>query len=108
MDSRSLRHRFVVGLWFGLHVVWPILSGLLMLIVALGLLVGRCEGWRISESLYFSFVTALTIGYGDLAPKMLITRSLAILIGLCGVLLTAIVAAVAVKALSALRQDDEL
>ena len=90
-----------------MRVVWPILSGLLALIVALGLSVGWIEGWRASESLYFSFISALTIGYGDLVPKTLITRLLAVLIGLCGVLVTALVAAVAVKALAATRNDGE-
>ena len=95
----------MVGLIVGLRVVWPILSILLVLIVALGLVVGWMEGWRLSESLYFSFVSALTIGYGDLAPKTLLARSLAVLIGVCGVLLTALVAAVAVKALTAVNSD---
>lgn len=99
MDSRTLRRHFGTGLISGLRVVWPILSAMLGLIVALGLLVGLIEGWSIQDSLYFAFVSGLTIGYGDLAPKTLVTRALAILIGLCGVLFTALVAAIAVKAL---------
>ena len=47
----------------------------------------------------------LTIGYGDLAPKTLLARTLAILIGVCGVLFTALLAAVAVKALGAASED---
>ena len=107
MDSHALRRRFVVGLIDGLRVVWPILSVLLGLIVALGLVVGLIEGWSVHESIYFAFVSGLTIGYGDLAPKSLLTRALAILIGVCGVLLTALVAAIAVKALTAARVDGE-
>lgn len=95
----------MVGLVSGLRVVWPILSALLGLIVALGLAAGLLEGWSVQESIYFSFVTALTIGYGDLAPKTLLTRALAILIGVCGALLIALVAAVAVKALTASREE---
>ncbi len=101
MDSRALRRQFVAGLLMGLRVVWPILSVLLGLIIALGLVVGLVEGWSVHESIYFAFVSGLTIGYGDLAPKSLLTRVLAILIGVCGVLVTALVAAVAVKALTA-------
>src|SRR5262245_52708128 len=100
MDPRALRRSFRVGLVRGLQVVWPILSALLGLIVALGVTVGMLEGWSLQESIYFSFVTGLTIGYGDLAPKTLLTRTLAILIGACGILLTGLVAAVAVKALT--------
>lgn len=105
MDSRGMRRGFTAGLLAGLRVVWPILSGLLVLIAVLGVAVGLIEGWRIQDSLYFSFVTGLTIGYGDLVPKTLISRALAVLIGLCGVLVTALVAAVAVKALTAVGGD---
>jgi hypothetical protein len=100
LKPRALRRMFMVGLLAGLRVVWPILSALLGLIVVLGFVVGLLEGWSVQESIYFSFVTGLTIGYGDLAPKTLLTRALAILIGACGILLTALVAAVAVKALT--------
>ena len=107
MDSRMLRRNFARGLLTGLRVVWPILSILLVLIIALGLVVGLVEGWSVHESIYFAFVSGLTIGYGDLAPKSLLTRVLAILIGVCGVLLTALVAAIAVKALTAATDDGE-
>jgi hypothetical protein len=100
MDSRTLRKKFVAGLIVGLRVVWPILSLLLGMMTALGLVIGVLEGWSVHESIYFAFVSGLTIGYGDLAPKLLFTRVLAILIGVCGVVLTALVAAVAVKALT--------
>ena len=99
MDPRALRRDFMAGLLGGLRVVWPILSLLLGLIVALGVVVGLIEGWSLQESVYFAFVSGLTIGYGDLAPKTLLTRVLAILIGVCGVLVVALVAAIAVKAL---------
>jgi Na+-transporting NADH:ubiquinone oxidoreductase subunit NqrD len=102
-----LRRNFLSGLFRGFRVVWPILSVLVGLIVALGLVVGLREGWSIQESIYFAFVSGLTIGYGDLAPKFLLTRVLAIVIGLCGVLLTALMAAVAVKALSEATEDRE-
>ena len=107
MDSRTLRRDFLAGLLFGLRVVWPILSGLLGLIVAAGLVVGLIEGWSVTESIYFAFVSGLTIGYGDLAPKLLLGRALAIFIGACGVLVTALIAAVAVKALTAAAEGSE-
>ncbi len=107
MDSRALRRKFIAGLFAGLRVVWPILSGLLGLIIVLGLAAGLIEGWSVQESIYFAFVSGLTIGYGDLAPKSLLARLLAIVIGVCGVLLTALVAAIAVKALTAMGDGDE-
>jgi ion channel len=107
MDSRTMRRDFAAGLLVGLRVVWPVLSALLGIIVALGVVIGLIEGWSVQESIYFAFVSGLTIGYGDLAPKILLTRVLAILIGVCGVLSTALVAAVAVKALTAVHGDGD-
>jgi Na+-transporting NADH:ubiquinone oxidoreductase subunit NqrD len=88
----------------GLIVVWPILSVLLGAVATLGLVIGRLERWSVQESIYFAFVSGLTIGYGDFSPKTGLARLLAIVIGLCGVLFTALVAAVAVKALTAARE----
>ena len=107
MPSRNLRRNFLAGLLFGLRVVWPILSVLLGLIIALGLVVGLLEGWSVQDSIYFAFVSGLTIGYGDLAPTSLLTRALAILIVVCGVLMTALLAAIAVKALTAATDPGE-
>lgn len=105
MDARGMRRHFAAGFFAGLRVVWPILSGLIVLMIALGIVVGLREGWSMQESIYFAFVSGLTIGYGDLAPKTLLARTLAILIGVCGVLFTALLAAVAVKALGAASED---
>jgi hypothetical protein len=107
MDPRTLRRSFASGLLSGLRVVWPVLSALIVLKIAFGLVIGAREGWSVQESIYFAFVTGLTIGYGDLVPKSLLGRVLAILIGVCGLLFTALVAAVAVKALAAAKDDPD-
>jgi len=102
-----MRRAFLAGLLTGLRVVWPILSALLAIIVGLGILIGVLEGWKLHEGVYFAFVSGLTIGYGDFAPKMFSTRMMAIVIGVCGLLLTALVAAVAVKSLTNATEDGE-
>ena len=107
MDPRTMRRQFARGLLTGLRVVWPILSVLLALVIGLGLLVGMLEGWPVRDSIYFAFISGLTIGYGDLAPKSLLTRSLAVMIGICGVLFTALLAALAVKAMTDMAREDE-
>ena len=107
MNPRAMRRSFVGGLLIGLRIVGPVLSGLVAAIAALGIVVGLIEGWSLTDSIYFAFVSGLTIGYGDLAPKTFVTRMLAIMIGICGILLTGLVAAVAVKALTAVTTESE-
>jgi hypothetical protein len=102
-----MRKAFLAGLAFGLRVVWPIFSALLVVMIGLGLIVGLIEGWSVHESIYFTFVSGMTIGYGDFAPKSFLARMLTIVIGVCGLLLTALLAAVAVKALTAASEGHE-
>jgi hypothetical protein len=99
-----VRRQFLIELWNGLKIVWPILSGLLGLMVLLGALIGWREGWPLTEAIYFAFVSGLTIGYGDLVPAEPLSRALAVCIGFTGILLTGLVAAVGVRALERVRR----
>ena len=98
---RSFRH-----LWKHLRVVWPIMSGLVAFQLALGTVIGILERWPVSEIIYFTFVTALTIGYGDLAPKRISSRMIALAIGFSGILLTALIAALGVRSLQEAAKDE--
>ena len=88
-----LRH-FLVGIW----LTAPMLLTLAILISGLGLLVGKKEGWQPFESWYWSFVTATTVGYGDIRPTKRSTRVIAVIIALLGLTFTGILIAVAVHA----------
>ena len=85
---------FAFGLWLAL----PLFLSLAAAIVALGLLVGKKEGWSRFDSFYWSFVTATTVGYGDFRPARRISRVIAIAIALLGLTMTGILIAVAVHA----------
>jgi len=106
VQSAELRRRFLSAFAKELLIVWPILSILVSGQLALGMLVGYLEGWSISDSTYFTFVTGLTIGYGDLVPVRFGTRLIALLIGFSGILLTGLVAAVGVQALQKATERD--
>jgi hypothetical protein len=98
-NAAQIRRRFLRALWAELRIIWPILSGLAGVQVCLGMIAGRLEGWPVGDTAYFTFVTALTIGYGDLVPTRFAPRLIAIFIGFCGILLTGLVAAIGVRAL---------
>ena len=97
--SARLRRQFFVACWFELKIVWPVLTGLFIAQLALGMLVGALENWSLIASVYFGLITGLTIGYGDVVPVRVITRLIAIVIGFIGVLTTGLIAAVGVRAL---------
>jgi len=96
---KSLRRRFFVALGHAIHVTWPVLSAIIAFQLALGLLTGFVEGWSVGDAVYFTFITGLTIGYGDLVPRQTLTRALAIVIGYFGLFVTGVIAAIAVYAM---------
>ena len=102
----ELRRRFFWHFWKHFRVVWPIMSGLVVFQLALGSVIGFLERWSVSEMIYFTFVTALTIGYGDLAPKRISSRIIALAIGFSGILLTGLVAALGVRSLQEATKDE--
>src|SRR5215510_6715991 len=105
LAPKTLRLRFFVALGHAIHVTWPVLSAVLAIQLALGLLAGFVEGWSLGDAVYFTFITGLTIGYGDLVPRQALTRALAIGIGFFGLFVTGIIAAIAVHALRSALTD---
>lgn len=91
---------FLKRFGIGLYHTSPIILILCMLIGVLGLFVGKKEGWKAMDSLYYAFITATTVGYGDFHPKTGVAKVIAIAIAFTGILLTGIVVAVGVHALT--------
>ena len=82
----------------GLYFAAPVLSALFLTIVLIGQIVGRREAWSKFDAFYWSFITAITVGYGDFHPCKRLSKGLAILISLVGVIFTGIVVAIALHA----------
>jgi hypothetical protein len=105
--ARTVRQRFFASIGHALHVTWPVLSIILAIQLVLGLLIGFLEGWAAGDAVYFTFVTGLTIGYGDLVPRQALARVLAIGIGVSGLFVTGLIAGIAVYAMrTALGERD--
>jgi voltage-gated potassium channel len=97
--AKTVRRRFFTALGQAIHLAWPVLSTILAIQIALGLLIGFVEGWSLGDAVYFTFVTGLTIGYGDIVPRQALARALAIGIGISGLFLTGLIAGIAVYAM---------
>ena len=94
-DLTSFSHHF----FHALAKIRGIIFGLFGWIVVDSALIAYFEKIPFSEALYFGFVTGLTIGYGDIAPVTPAGRVVAVLTGFVGILMTGLIAAVAVYAL---------
>ena len=103
--TKSLRRRFFVALVHAIHVTWPVLSAIIAIQLVLGLVIGFVEGWSLGDAIYFTFITGLTIGYGDLIPRQALTRALAIGIGYFGLFATGLIAAMGVYAMHSALTD---
>ncbi len=62
----------------------------------------------LGDALYFSFITGLTIGYGDILVSSIAGRIIAVLICLVGILVTGMIVAAAVKAVQIMMDEERL
>ena len=85
-----------------LHAVFLALSAL---ILGIAVVIRHLEKMPFGESLYFSFITGLTIGYGDIVVKTPFARLLAVLLGLIGIIFTGIMVAAALRAVERSLKD---
>jgi voltage-gated potassium channel len=90
--------RFSHYFFHALSKIQGIVYGLFAWLVVDAAAIAYFEKMPFADALYFSFVTGLTIGYGDIAPVTLAGRVVAILTGLVGILITGLIVAVAVYA----------
>jgi voltage-gated potassium channel len=92
---QRFNHHFLSTLW----KIKTIVFGLLAVLLVDAVVIAYFEKMSFADALYFTFVTGLTIGYGDISPVTLMGRVMAVLAGLQGILITGLITAVAVYAL---------
>ena len=95
-----IRHLF--SIIRNLHTVF---LSLIALIVSVAVVVTYIEKMPFGEALYFSFITGLTVGYGDIVVQTPLGRLLAVFLGLIGMILTGLIVAVAVRAVDKSLKD---
>jgi voltage-gated potassium channel len=91
-------YKFISFFVFGLEVASPLLISLAILITLFGQIVGARESWNKFDSLYWAFITATTVGYGDIRPLKRLSKFLSVLIALTGMIFTGMIVAVAINA----------
>ncbi len=100
---------FINFFFLAIYFIAPLIILLSSIIVFLGLLVGRIESWNNFDALYWSFITAMTVGYGDIKPSRKSSKTLSIIISLVGIMLFGIIVAITVNtATKAFQQHAEI
>ncbi len=90
-----------VGLLYELSGV---LLALFLLIVVAALLLARLERLPLDDALYFAFITAFTVGLGDIVPTSRLAKAVTVGLAFVGVILAGVMVAIAVKALETVVQ----
>jgi uncharacterized membrane protein len=97
-NGKQFRRKFLKT-FLDLHrVTLPIWGSLVLLVVLLGVVFSFVEKIRVFEGIYFSFITALTIGFGDISPSTRLGMILSVFIGIIGMVATGIIVALAIQA----------
>ena len=94
---------FISYFWLVRHIM----LSLLVLVILDAMVIALVEGISIGNSMYFSFITAFTIGYGDITPITIIGKVLAIIIGLIGIIFTGLVVAISARALVTTIEEEK-
>ncbi len=84
----------------GLISFSPLILTLAVVVVVFSLVVRRLEGWDVFDALYWSMITATTVGYGDIRPTKRWSKLLSVMIAFIGLVFTGIVVSLAVHAAS--------
>lgn len=88
-----------VFLW-SIYLLAPLLMFLALFVIVLGLVVCKLERWNKFDAIYWAFITASTVGYGDIRPLRKPSKMLSIFIAVLGMVCTGIIIAASVNAAS--------
>jgi voltage-gated potassium channel len=96
---------FTRNVWQHVLIVRSVVGMLIILIVLHACAIAYFEHMKIHDSLYFAFVTAFTIGYGDIVPVTAGGRIVSLLVGVLGLIFTGLVVAIATRSLAETYRD---
>ena len=72
---------------------------LFAILLVFSYITARVDNIVMGDALYFIFITALTVGYGDITPASGITQIVGVLTGVVGIIFGGLVVAISVRAL---------
>jgi hypothetical protein len=82
-------------LFYHLSPIWGFLS---VTITLLGLVLSKMEGISIGSGIYLAWITATTVGFGDITPVSGASRVLCVFLAIIGIINTGIILSIALNA----------
>ena len=79
-----------------LYLVSPLLIFLCLIVISLGMLVGIFEKWGKFDTIYWTFITVTTVGYGDFRPSKKRSKVLAVILAFIGLMFTGLIVSLTV------------
>ena len=76
-----------------------VLGVIVAVIFVAGVLLARFDRVPLENAIYFAFITAFTVGFGDIAPRSRGARVVCVILAFLGLILVGILVAIAVHAL---------
>lgn len=80
------------------HVLRSLLGIQLVIVMLGGIGFARCEGIPTLQGIYFSLITATTVGYGDITPKTGVGQCISVFLAFIGTIFFGLMVAVATQA----------
>jgi voltage-gated potassium channel len=72
---------------------------LLVMIILGAYIISVFDHKHFADSLYLSFITATTVGYGDITPVSYASKLVAVILGLIGIVLTGLIVGITIEAI---------
>ncbi len=82
--------------FWSIYLVAPLLIILSFFVILLGKIVSYIEQWGKFDGLYWSLITATTVGYGDFRPLKKTSKMFSVIIAIIGMMITGIIIAVTI------------
>ena len=91
--------------WRHLVFVRAVFVALVLLLLCCAVGIALVEEMAFRDALYFTLITGLTIGYGDITPTTGLGKVLSVCVGIIGLVVIGLVVAVASRALAQAADD---
>lgn len=92
---------FIHNLRVLVHFARGIIGGLVFGLLTIALLLAWVEDLSLGNAIYFTLITGLTVGYGDITPTTALGKAASVIAALIGMIATGIYVAIATKAVAA-------